>query len=95
MKGKLYNRPKYYDIAFSCNTVSEIKLFRKIFKRNVPFQVRSILEPACGSGRFLARLPEYGYHITGYDNNSQRYPMQINVSSNWDSRKKQKPLKVI
>jgi len=48
MKERLYNLPKYYDIAFSRNTVSEIKLFHKLFKRHVPFQVKSLLEPAYG-----------------------------------------------
>ena len=33
------------------------------------FEVKNILEPACGTGRFLVKLPLYGYHVTGYDNN--------------------------
>ncbi len=33
------------------------------------FEVKNILEPACGTGRFVIKLPEYGYHVTGYDNN--------------------------
>lgn len=71
MKEKLYNLPKYYDIAFSWDVSHEIKLFRELFKRYVPFKVKSILEPACGTGRFMVSLPKYGYYMTGYDNNSQ------------------------
>ena len=68
MNEKLYNLPNYYDIAFSWDITSEIKLFRELFKRYVPFEVKNILEPACGTGRFLVSFPEYGYNITGYDN---------------------------
>ena len=65
---KLYNLPKYYDIAFSWDTSFEIELFCKLFKKYVPFEVKKILEPACGTGRFLLDFPKYGYKITGYDN---------------------------
>ncbi len=68
---KLYNLPKYYDIAFSWDTSQEIDLFCKLFKKYVHFEVKNILEPACGTGRFLLDFPEYGYHITGYDNNEK------------------------
>lgn len=71
MKEKLYNLPKYYDIAFSWDVSQEIKLFYELFKRYVPFKVKNILEPACGTGRFMVSLPKHGYHMTGYDNNSQ------------------------
>jgi SAM-dependent methyltransferase len=40
-----------------------------LFKKHVNFEVKNILEPACGTGRFLVKLPLYGYHVTGYDNN--------------------------
>ena len=44
-------------------------MFGRFFKQHVGFTVKHILEPACGTGRFLITLPKYGYHITGYDNN--------------------------
>jgi SAM-dependent methyltransferase len=69
MREKLYDVPKYYDIAFSWDISREIELFRDFFKRYVPFEVKDILEPACGPGRFLVSLPKYGYCVTGYDNN--------------------------
>ncbi len=64
---KLYALPEYYDVAFSWDLCREIGLFREIFERHVPFKVEHILEPACGTGRFLLTLPEYGYGVTGYD----------------------------
>jgi SAM-dependent methyltransferase len=66
---ELYNLPLYYDIAFSWDAAVEIKPFQRYFEKYVPFAVKDILEPACGSGRFLVSLPRYGYHVTGYDNN--------------------------
>ncbi len=69
MKEKLYNFPQYYDVAFSWDISREIKFFQELFTKYVPFEEKNILEPACGTGRFLVKLPEYGYHITGYDNN--------------------------
>jgi len=69
VKEELYNLPQYYDVAFSWDITSEIKFFRQCFKRYVPFAVKSILEPGCGTGRFLVSLPKYGYNVTGYDNN--------------------------
>ncbi len=44
-------------------------MFRRFLKQHVGFTVKHILEPACGTGRFLTTLPKYRYHITGYDNN--------------------------
>lgn len=71
MKERLYNLPKYYDIAFSWDISRETTMFRELFKRHTPFKVKNVLEPACGTGRFLVDLPKYGYYMTGYDNNSQ------------------------
>lgn len=42
-----------------------------MFTEHVPFPVRRILEPCCGTGRFLLALPRYGYSVTGYDNSPE------------------------
>lgn len=65
----LYNLPQIYDIAFSWDNAQEISFFKTIFENEVPFPVDHVLEPACGSGRFLRTLPAFGFRITGYDNN--------------------------
>ena len=69
MEGKtdLYSNPKYYDVAFGWDPVEEIKIFKMIFEKHVPFPVKKILEPACGTGRFLVSLPPAGYDVVGYD----------------------------
>ncbi len=63
----LYNLPKYYDIAFSRDVSGEINFYISCFKRYCSFEVKRVLEPACGSGVFLLAFPKYGYYITGYD----------------------------
>ena len=63
----LYDHPEYYDVAFTWDLGSEIEFFGKVFSECVPFPVRRILEPCCGTGRFLLALPRHGYSVTGYD----------------------------
>ncbi len=67
MTDTLYSLPLYYDIAFSWNLEPELDVFDRIFERHVPGSVEHILEPACGTGRFLVALPRRGYRVTGYD----------------------------
>jgi len=64
---ELYTLPGYYDVAFSWDLKDEIAFFGELFRRHVPFPVENILEPACGTGRFLVALPGHGYRVTGYD----------------------------
>ncbi len=67
MSHELYNLPLYYDIAFTWDLNPELDFFERLFERHVPFDVHRILEPACGTGRFLRMFPTRGYAITGYD----------------------------
>ena len=69
MKRNIYNLPEYYDIAFSWDITREIEMFKRFFEKHADIAVEEILEPACGTGRFLITFPRYGYKITGYDNN--------------------------
>lgn len=63
----LYNSPLYYDIAFSYDIKHEMQIYERIFNSHVPFKVNNLLEPACGTGRFLVAFPGRGIKITGYD----------------------------
>lgn len=67
MTEQLYRLPEYYDVAFSWDIEPEIAFLKEVFRRHVPFPVRKILEPACGTGRFLTSLPRHGFLVTGYD----------------------------
>lgn len=69
MSEELYEHPEYYDVAFSWDLDSEIDFFGRVFREHTPFDVRHILEPCCGTGRFLLALPRHGYSVTGYDVN--------------------------
>jgi SAM-dependent methyltransferase len=69
VKENIYNNPEYYDIAFSWDNTKEMEMFKRFFQKHVEFTVKNVLEPACGTGRFLIAFPEHGYRITGYDNN--------------------------
>ena len=68
-RSKLYDLPEVYDAAFSWDLSEEIAFFKRVFDTHVPFRVRHILEPACGTGRFLRALPAHGFRVTGYDLN--------------------------
>ena len=67
MSQAIYERPLYYDIAFTWDLTREIEFFGEVFAEHVAFPVRRILEPACGTGRFLLALPRHGYRVVGYD----------------------------
>ena len=64
---ELYNHPEIYDIAFSWNLSEEIRFFKRVFETHVPFMVKEVLEPACGTGRMLRALTGSGFRVTGYD----------------------------
>ncbi|MBN2380607.1 class I SAM-dependent methyltransferase [candidate division WOR-3 bacterium] len=76
MQDNLYDLPIYYDIAFSWDNSKEIEFFGRMFRKFVPLKVTRILEPACGTGRFLVSLPRCGYKVLGYDNN----PLMVEYS---------------
>ncbi|RZN34232.1 MAG: class I SAM-dependent methyltransferase [Methanophagales archaeon ANME-1-THS] len=67
MEKKLYHLPGYYDLAFSYDASGEINFFSECFKRYTDFEMRRILKPACGSGRLLIPLAQFGYYVVGYD----------------------------
>ncbi len=65
----LYDRPEYYDVAFSWDVTAEIRTLERLLQSHVPFPVGNVLETACGTGRFLVGLARRGYRVVGYDAN--------------------------
>jgi SAM-dependent methyltransferase len=63
----LYNHPQYYDVAFSWDATAELEILEKLFRTHVPFRVKTVLEPACGTGRLMIGLARRGYRAVGYD----------------------------
>ena len=67
ISGSWYDYPQYYDIAFSEDTAEELKFIEDACRKYCPFPLRSLVEPACGSGRLVAELAARGYNVTGID----------------------------
>ncbi len=64
-----YDYPQYYDIAFQAYTQREADFIEAACRKYCPFEVRRLLEPACGSGRLVTELAARGYRLTGFDLN--------------------------
>lgn len=64
----LYDRPDIYDILYAEGTGDEVWLMERINRKHGTGG-KSWLEPACGTGRYLAALCRKGYRVTGYDLN--------------------------
>ena len=64
-----YDYPQYYDIAFQPYTRREADFMEAACRKYCSFDVRRILEPACGSGRLVTELAARGYQMTGFDLN--------------------------
>ena len=64
-----YDYPQYYDIAFQAYTEREANFIEAACRKYCPFDVRRLLEPACGTGRLITELAARGYQVTGFDLN--------------------------
>ena len=64
-----YDYPQYYDIVFQAYTQREADFIEAACRKYCPFEVRRLLEPACGSGRLITELATRGYRVTGFDLN--------------------------
>src|SRR6266480_6524921 len=62
-----YDYPQYYDIAFQAYTRREADFVEAACRKYCSFDVRRLLEPACGSGRLITELTARGYQMTGFD----------------------------
>jgi len=64
-----YDTPLYYDIIFDADTVKETDFLEAMFQRHGSSRGRSVLELACGSGRFVKELASRGWKASGFDLN--------------------------
>jgi SAM-dependent methyltransferase len=62
-----FDYPQYYDIAFQSHTRHEADFIEAACRKYCPFDVRRLLEPACGSGRLVTEFAARGYQVTGFD----------------------------
>lgn len=71
-EGDWYDHPKWYDVVHGPGTADDVDVFERLAMRYV--RTRSIsgegvrvLEPACGTGRYLRVLAGRGYNVVGFD----------------------------
>ncbi|HEX7319889.1 MAG TPA: class I SAM-dependent methyltransferase [bacterium] len=65
---KLYENPKYYEIAFSFRNIpKETNIMENCINRFSKIPVKSILEVGCGNSPHMNELLKRGYRYTGID----------------------------
>lgn len=64
-----YDFPSWFDVVHREDTPRESTFLRQVHRRHVESRGRSVLEPACGSGRLLLALARRGFSVSGFDNN--------------------------
>jgi SAM-dependent methyltransferase len=67
---KVYDHPKYYEVAFSFRNIpQEVDVFEECIRRYAKAPVKTFLELACGNGSHLNELISRGYRYIGLDLN--------------------------
>jgi SAM-dependent methyltransferase len=69
IQGHLYDFPRYYDLVFGSDWKSELEFLQACFEKHAGRPVRTVFEPACGTGRLMYRLAKLGYDVSGLDLN--------------------------
>ena len=69
IRGNIYDYPKYYDVLFNSDWKAEYDFLTACFGRHSLRPVRRLFEPACGTGRLLAKFARAGYEVSGNDLN--------------------------
>jgi SAM-dependent methyltransferase len=67
MNANWYDYPGYFDLAFRDETRDEANFIETACQKYCQFPIRTLLEPACGSGRLIVELARRGYEIIGFD----------------------------
>jgi SAM-dependent methyltransferase len=71
-KMELYDRPDYYDLAFSFRDIKrEIDFLEKVIERFSGIPVRTILELAAGNSPYMEEVASRGYHYVGLELNKK------------------------
>lgn len=62
-----YASPSIYDILHTPGTAGEVDGLLRLARRFLPSRPLTILEPACGTGRYLRVLAGRGHRVIGFD----------------------------
>ncbi len=71
IQGHLYDFPRYYDLVFGSDWKAELDFLLAAFAKHAGRPVKSLFEPACGTGRLMFRLAKAGYRVAGLDLNER------------------------
>lgn len=71
IRASLYDYPLYYDLVYGSDWHAELHFLEECFPRFIHDQVKTVFEPACGTGRLLHRLACHGYQVSGLDLNEK------------------------
>ena len=69
VEASIYDYPVYYDLLFGSDVAAEYRFLKACFQKHAGCEVRSIFEPACGTGRLLIQLGREGYAVSGNELN--------------------------
>ena len=67
----IYDFPKYYDLLFGADWRAEFDFLKACFRQHALRPVHRPFEPACGTGRLLAKFAKAGYEVSGNDLNAK------------------------
>lgn len=67
----IYDFPKYYDLLFGADWKAEFDFLEACFRQHALRPVKRLFEPACGTGRLLAKFAKAGYDVSGNDLNAK------------------------
>ena len=67
----IYDFPQYYELLFGSDWRAEFHFLRACFEQHATRPVRSLFEPACGTGRLLCQFAKAGFQVGGNDLNEK------------------------
>jgi SAM-dependent methyltransferase len=81
----LYRDPELYDLIHADGTADEVWLLDRIAEKHGNGG-KTALEPACGTGRYLAGLARRGWHVAGYDISTEMVRYSRRRLARWGKR---------
>ena len=71
IQASIYDFPQYYELLFGSDWRAEFHFLRACFAQHAARKVRSLFEPACGTGRLLWQFAKAGFKVGGNDLNEK------------------------
>ncbi len=71
IQASIYDFPQYYELLFGSDWRAEFHFLKACFEKHSDRKVRSLFEPACGTGRLLLQFAKAGFKVSGNDLNEK------------------------